>query len=98
MKSNSLSRRHIMRATGCLMAVESLGPLFAQSPTPDATTRPAALTGNLIDLAIGQTPISIGGRSGKAVTVNGTLPAPYLISGLRGQPELNGCSPFLKRR
>ena len=78
MKSNSLSRRQIMRATGCLMAVESLGPSFAQASTPDATARPAALTGSVIDLAIGETPIRIGGRNGKAVTVNGTLPAPLI--------------------
>ena len=78
MKMNSLSRRQIMKATGCLMAAEGLIPLFAQASATDATTRPSALTGSVIDLAIDETPIRIGNRNAKADTVNGTLPAPLI--------------------
>src|SRR3546814_296589 len=36
------------------------------------------LSGETIDLTIGHSPFTVGGRTGQAVTINGTLPAPLL--------------------
>lgn len=36
------------------------------------------IAGSEFDLAIGHTPVDIGGRTGHAVTINGTLPGPLL--------------------
>jgi CopA family copper-resistance protein len=43
-----------------------------------ATTTPGTLSGESIALTIGQSAFSVGGRSGHAVTVNGSLPAPLI--------------------
>lgn len=45
---------------------------------PMATTSPGVLTGERIALSIGETPFTVGGRTGHAITVNGTLPAPLI--------------------
>src|SRR3546814_13273074 len=36
------------------------------------------LSGETIDLTVGHSPFPVGGRTGQAVTINGTLPAPLL--------------------
>ena len=45
---------------------------------PMATTSPGVLSGERIALSIGETPFTVGGRTGHAITVNGTLPAPLI--------------------
>ncbi|WP_300576351.1 copper resistance system multicopper oxidase [Phenylobacterium sp.] len=63
-------------AFGAAAATQGLLPAWAQGgASPGA---PAALSGDHIALRIGHTPFSLGGETGHAVTVNGTLPAPLI--------------------
>ncbi len=63
-------------AFGAAAATQGLLPAWAQGGTSGAA--PAALSGDHIALRIGHTPFSLGGQTGHAVTVNGTLPAPLI--------------------
>jgi L-ascorbate oxidase len=79
-----LQRRRFLVLGGALagsLGVGGLFPAWARSGTPGivhAGNDPRVLTGNSIALQIGESHFSTGGRSGHAVTVNGTLPAPLL--------------------
>ncbi|PNU02314.1 copper resistance system multicopper oxidase [Novosphingobium guangzhouense] len=79
-----LQRRRFLALGGALagsLGVGGLFPAWARSGTPGlvhASTDPGVLTGNSIALQIGESHFTTGGRSGHAVTVNGTLPAPLL--------------------
>ncbi|WP_116235379.1 copper resistance system multicopper oxidase [Parasphingopyxis lamellibrachiae] len=78
MTIQSIDRRTILRSGA--MGVAGLGlsglfPAWAQSGTPGI--RPE-LSGETIALEIGRTPFTVGGRTGHAVTMNGTLPAPLI--------------------
>lgn len=86
MRKCDLNRRDFIRATGAagiLAGVDSLLPSYSWGSS-DSTARLSQLTptrrGNLAtyDLRIGETPFSVGGRRGKAVTINGTVPGPLL--------------------
>lgn len=46
--------------------------------TPATTPGRGVLSGDHIALSIAQTPFTLGGKTGHAVTVNGTLPAPLI--------------------
>ncbi|MEG6507603.1 copper resistance system multicopper oxidase [Methyloligella sp. 2.7D] len=73
-----INRRSFLRnsaACGALLASQGLLPPWARSA--QAATR-YGLSGNWFDLVIGRTDVAIDGRRGKAITVNGTLPAPLL--------------------
>ena len=63
-------------AFGAAAAAQGLLPAWAQGGA--ASRAPAALSGDHIALRIGHTPFSLGGETGHAVTVNGTLPAPLI--------------------
>jgi CopA family copper-resistance protein len=76
-----LDRRRFMRGAalvGAAAAATSLLPAWAQRNAPGLKPALAQLSGNDIALTIGRTPITIDGRSGHAVTINGTAPAPIL--------------------
>ena len=79
-----LQRRRFLALGGALagsLGVGALFPAWARSGTPGivhASNDPRVLTGNSIALQIGESHFTTGGRSGHAVTVNGTLPAPLL--------------------
>jgi len=79
-----LQRRRFLALSGAFagsLGVGALFPAWARSGTPGivhARNDPRVLTGNSIALQIGESHFSTGGRSGHAVTVNGTLPAPLL--------------------
>jgi len=69
-----LDRRRLLRGAatgGGLMALQAALPAWARTGSPGLPT----LTGPNIDLTVGHSPFTVGGRTGHAVTVNGTLPA-----------------------
>ena len=86
MFTNPIDRRRLFRGAAALgggAAASLLLPGWARSQTlhaHHATADPGrgVLSGEEIALSIAQTPFSLGGRTGHAVTVNGTLPAPLI--------------------
>ncbi|GAD58500.1 copper resistance system multicopper oxidase [Brevundimonas sp. BAL450] len=76
-----LDRRLLLRgavAGGSLAALQGMMPAWAQTGTPGLRSDLPTLTGPNIDLTVGQTPFTVGGRTGLATTINGMLPAPLL--------------------
>ncbi len=73
-------RRTLLKVAGGagLASLTSLLPAWAQSGSPGVAPTIPTLTGNELVLSAGHTPFSVGGRTGHAITVNGTLPAPLL--------------------
>jgi CopA family copper-resistance protein len=67
----ALSRRALLAGLGA----SPLFPAWARSGTAGLS---ATLSGTDIALGIDHAPFSVGGRTGHAVTVNGTLPGPLL--------------------
>lgn len=77
----TLDRRTILKlagGAGLASLSSSLLPAWAQSGSPGIAPTLPTLSGADIALSVGHTPFSLGGRTGHAVTVNGTLPAPLL--------------------
>lgn len=75
-----LGRRRLLAGAGTLassLAFSALFPAWARSGTPGLTSGPV-LSGEEIALTVGAAPFAIGGRTSRAVMVNGTLPAPLL--------------------
>lgn len=76
-----IDRRHLLRA-GALgaagLGVSSLFPAWAQTGTSGLTPDLPTLSGEDIALTIGHSPFAVGGRTGEAITINGTLPAPLI--------------------
>lgn len=82
-----MDRRTFIRssaALGLLAGMQSLAPAWARS-TPTNPIRPPALeptrrAGHRVeyDLTIDRTPLAFGGKTGHAVTINGTVPGPLL--------------------
>lgn len=76
-----LERRDLLRATalgGLGLGLGGLFPAWAQAVSPGIAPDMPTLSGEEIRLAIGHSRFSLNGRSGHAVTVNGTLPAPLI--------------------
>jgi CopA family copper-resistance protein len=76
-----LSRRSVLHAGalgGLGLGMSGLFPSWAQSGSaglrPDMTT----LSGEDIRLSIGHSAFTVGGRTGHAVTINGSIPAPLI--------------------
>jgi len=88
--ASGASRREFLRAAaaaGLWVGLSRLTPAYAQTPhaghTAPASVTPtsaAAAGGNatVVDLAIDKVDFRLGDRVGRAVTVNGSLPAPLL--------------------
>jgi CopA family copper-resistance protein len=83
-KTDSISRRVLLKRAGVLGLLTALNPLFASCvshPLPTAA-RPGpdilTLSGELIDLTISQRSFPLGGHVGIATTINGTIPAPLI--------------------
>ena len=79
MEKPVVSRRQFlerMYGLGLLSGVSYLLPSYAWAEVK--TQKKALNTSNSIDLAIARTPFSVNGRTGSAVTVNGTIPGPLL--------------------
>ena len=68
-----LSRRTFL---GGALSVGAAGllPAWAQSGSPGLQT----LAGDDIRLTVGHSAFAVGGRTGHAITINGTLPAPLI--------------------
>ena len=80
MGTHDISRRSLMKgigAAGMLAAMEKLVPAFAGTGF-GAAAQTGELSGSVIDLTIAETPFRVGGRTGTAKTINGTLPGPII--------------------
>ncbi|MEQ1607928.1 MAG: copper resistance system multicopper oxidase [Hyphomonadaceae bacterium] len=76
-----LDRRRFLRATamvGGAAAFSGLFPGWAQTNSPGIAPTLPQLSGPDIALTIGHAPITIDGRTGHAVAINGTVPAPIV--------------------
>ncbi|MCX7587792.1 copper resistance system multicopper oxidase [Phenylobacterium sp. 58.2.17] len=74
-------RRQLLRRgslIGSGLALGALFPSWAQSATAGVTPATPTLTGPNIDLTIAHSRLSVDGRAGHAVTINGTVPGPLL--------------------
>lgn len=61
-----------------LWAAQGLLPAWAQSGSAGLRADVATLEGPDVQLTVGHSPFTVGGRTGHAITVNGTLPAPLI--------------------
>ncbi|HEV2745986.1 MAG TPA: copper resistance system multicopper oxidase [Allosphingosinicella sp.] len=79
---NQLIERRTILHAGLLgaagLGIARLFPAWAQSGSAGLQPTLPTLEGEEIALRIGHTPFTLGGRTGHAVTVNGTLPGPLL--------------------
>ncbi|HEX7743425.1 MAG TPA: multicopper oxidase domain-containing protein, partial [Sphingobium sp.] len=78
---SEVDRRSLIRGAAGLAGAVALArafPAWARSGTAGLNTGSGALSGEHIALTVGKSHFSTGGRSGHAVTVNGTLPAPLI--------------------
>ncbi|WP_302931857.1 multicopper oxidase domain-containing protein, partial [Klebsiella sp. SWET4] len=78
--SAALDRRRFLQSLAVLgggATLASLLPSWARA-AGDPGRAPAALSGEDIKLTIGHTPITVDGKAGHAVTINGTVPGPLI--------------------
>ncbi|PZO01120.1 MAG: copper resistance system multicopper oxidase [Alphaproteobacteria bacterium] len=61
-----------------MLAAQGLLPAWAQSGSAGLRAALPALEGPSVRLSVGHSPFTVGGRTGHAITVNGTLPAPLI--------------------
>jgi len=76
-----LNRRGLIRAAaigGAGLGLSGIFPAWARTGSAGTGQASATLSGTDIHLDIGHSAFTVGGRTGHAVTVNGTLPAPLL--------------------
>ena len=76
-----LDRRALMRSAMILgggAALTSLLPAWAQTASPGIPSTLPTLSGNDIKLTIGHSEVTIDGKTGHAVTINGTVPGPLI--------------------
>jgi CopA family copper-resistance protein len=75
-----LTRRNLLRtaaAGGLFAASSALLPAWARSAAA-GNKGIFEVSGNAFDLTVGHSAVEIGGRSGHAITINGTLPGPLI--------------------
>ncbi|MHA6765824.1 copper resistance system multicopper oxidase [Sphingobium ummariense] len=77
MNSIALDRRTLIRGAAALTLARAF-PSWAQSGTVGLRPVPGVLSGERIELTVGESHFATGGRSAHAVTINGTLPAPLI--------------------
>lgn len=76
-----IERRALLRAGAigaASLGLSGLFPAWAQSGSPGLLTTLPTLTGEDIRLKVAHSAFTVGGRTGHAVTVNGSLPAPLI--------------------
>lgn len=79
--SFALDRRAVIRGAalgGAGLALSGLFPAWAQTGSAGTGPQMTTLTGRDIRLTIGNSHFEVGGRTGHAVTMNGTVPAPLI--------------------
>ncbi len=77
----TVDRRNLLRGAayaGGSLALAPLFPAWAKSGTHGAASSTDILAGEDIALSVGHSAFKTGGKSGHAITVNGTLPAPII--------------------
>ncbi|EQB29708.1 copper resistance system multicopper oxidase [Sphingobium ummariense] len=77
MNSIALDRRTLIRGAAALTLARAF-PSWAQSGTVGLRPAPGVLSGERIELTVGESHFATGGRSAHAVTINGTVPAPLI--------------------
>lgn len=80
MNSSRISRRLLLKRTaalGLLAAVERLVPAYALTSAAHAGSQ-TPLSGEIIDLTIGEQLFRLDGQTAPAVTINGTIPGPVI--------------------
>lgn len=77
MNSIALDRRTLIRGAAALTLARAF-PSWAQSGTAGLRPVPGVLSGERIELTVGESHFATGGRSAHAVTINGTVPAPLI--------------------
>lgn len=78
---NAFDRRQLLRGATLLgggFGLQALLPGWAQSATPGLASTLPTLSGPNIELSISHAHLSVDGREGHAVTINGTVPGPLL--------------------
>jgi CopA family copper-resistance protein len=76
-----IDRRALLKGAAFVgggLALVPLFPAWAQSGTMGLAGNGEVLSGESIALSIGHAPFSVGGRTGHAFTVNGTVPGPVI--------------------
>jgi CopA family copper-resistance protein len=77
----NIHRRQLLSAgllAGCGIAFPGLVPAWARSESPGLIPEIPALRGEDIALEVGHSRITVDGRTGHAVSINGTIPAPLI--------------------
>jgi CopA family copper-resistance protein len=81
MMTTNLDRRSILRgavAGGAVAGLSGLLPAWAQTGSAGLRADLPTLAGPNVDLTVGHSPFTVGGRTGHAITINGVLPAPLI--------------------
>jgi CopA family copper-resistance protein len=79
--AKALDRRTLLKTAGAgagWLALEGMLPAWAQTGSGGIAPAMATLAGPEVALNVGHSAFTVGGRTGHAVTINGTLPAPLL--------------------
>jgi CopA family copper-resistance protein len=79
--TTALGRRTLLRAAalgGAGLGLAPLLPAWARSGTAGLVRRNATLSGEDIRLTVDHSPFATGGRTGHAITLNGTIPGPLI--------------------
>jgi CopA family copper-resistance protein len=77
----NLTRRRLLHAALAAaggLTFPSLFPAWARSGTSGLMPDMLTLSGEDIALTVGRSPFTVGGRTGEAITINGSLPAPLI--------------------
>lgn len=82
--SNLVSRRVLLKWIGALGLLAGIPPLFPACvghrllPVTSVGAQSSTLSGELIELVIGERSFVLNGKTGNAMTINGTVPGPLL--------------------
>jgi CopA family copper-resistance protein len=81
LKSNSISRRSLLKgmgALGMLKGLESILPSYVWASIPNTAIQTPELSGDVIGLTIAETPFRIDNLNATATTINGSVPGPLI--------------------
>ena len=81
MNLDLISRRLLLKragALGLLAAIERLVSSYVWASATNGAAHTSQLSGAVIDLTIAETPFRLDGRTGMAITINGTIPGPVI--------------------